>query len=490
MKYAWLVIGVFAARFFTTAIAFPPGDGDLSWQRWLGARILSTHSVPRSLGSEAFSAQGAPWVPQEWLFGIAAYAGRTGVGWELFSGACALAALAALAIACAHAVRRGASARAVALCATLSGIALFESFGVRAQVVVWPLLALLMLVLDTDGPWVYAAIAIAAVWSNWHASAMLAPVVSAIYAAGSALDERGFGTRTRRLVVVAVACGFAICCNPFGWDLPRYALGLFNNPIKSYITEWKVTDIDDMSFAFGALPLLLIAMAFGTREGTPQKPNDHRWRDLFVLCAFGFLVLSAARNINLFGIVALPLAASALSRRIPWFARAPETAPTRLDRIAVYALPAGALCVALAVGVKLAALVPPPTGLANAPLAALSRIPGEHDIYCADFAWCSLALGIPNERVFLDGRADPYPRDVWEDFIAVLRVEHTWREVLDRRGVNAVVVKRESPLDQALALTRGWHQAYVDADYRLYLRTASGRAQARFEPVERHVARS
>jgi hypothetical protein len=487
MKYAWLVIGIFAARCFTTAIAFPPGDGDLWWQRLLGQQILRDHAVPRTLGSEAFTAPYAPWVPQEWLFGIAAYLGRSGIAWDVFAAACACAAIAALAIACAQAVRRGASPVAIAVCSLFASISLFESFGVRAQVVAWPMLALFLFLLDVDGPWCFAAVAVAAIWSNWHASAMLAPVLAAASAVGSAIDERGVGARTRRLAIVTALSAVAICINPFGWDLPHYALGLFNNPIKSYITEWQVTSLTDLSFTFGSLPLMLIAMALGTREGAGGEPNDHRARDLCLLAAFGFLMLSAGRNINIFAIVALPIVASALTRRIAWFARPAEVAPNRLDRIAAYALPAVALLLALGVSWQLAKKIPPATGLANAPLAALAKMPGDHDILCTDFAWCSLALGVPHERVFLDGRADPYPRAVWDDFVSVLRLDRDWNGMLDRRHVNAIVVARDGQVDQALALVGGWHVAYADKDYRVWLRSGLGARQARLEPVERRV---
>jgi hypothetical protein len=471
MKYAWLVIGVLAARFVTTAVTYPPGDGDLFWQRALGASILRTHVVPRALGADTFTAAGAPWVPQEWLFGIAAYLGRSGLGWDVFAGGCALAALGALAIASYHAVRRGASPRAVALCVSFAGYALFESFGVRAQVAAWPMLALLLLCLDIDGPWCYAAIAVAAFWSNWHASAMLAPILAGAYAFGSGLDERSFGPRTRRLALVAAASLVAICANPFGWDLPRYAIGLFNNPIKQYINEWSVTNLGDNSFVLGALPLLVLAAVFGTRSSAAPGEDDHRWRDLFALCAFTFLVLSAARNIGVFGIAALPIVAPALSRRVAWFARVPEPPPSANDRVFAVAMPVFTFALAITVAVRLIAAAPPATELANAPMAALSHMPGDHNVYCSDFAWCSLALGTPHERVFLDGRADPYPRDVWEDWVAILRLNPAWQSILERRGVNAMVLKRNEPLDQALALVPGWRVAYADKTYRLWTRS-------------------
>jgi hypothetical protein len=464
MRYAWLVIAILGARFFSTALTYPSGDGDLAWQRWLGAIILRTHALPSALGAETFTAAGAPWVPQEWLFSIAADLGRTGLGWTLFAGSAGAAAVVALSLAAAHAARRGASQRAILLCLALAGIAFFESYGVRAQVLAWPMVAGFLWLLDLDGPWAYAALAVAAAWANLHASAMLAPVLAGLAASGSFLDERGPGPRTRRLALIAAGSLLAICCTPLGWELPKYAIGLFNNPIKSYINEWKVTDIDDSSFAFGVLPLLMVAMLCSVRAA------GRRWRDVVVLGALAFLVLSAARNVAVFAIVALPIVAPALSRRVAFFTAAPKRAPTPLDRFMSAALPIGAFAMAAVVAALLVRSAPPATGLANAPLEALVATPGEHRLYCADFAWCSLVLATPNVRVFLDGRADPYPASVWRDSVAILRVQPDWLAVLARRGVDAIVVSRGTPLDQALALAPPWHVAYVDATYRLWLR--------------------
>lgn len=466
MRYAWLVIAIFAARFASTAIAYPAGDGDLAWQRWLGATILHAHAIPRALGSETFSAPGAAWVPQEWAFSLAADAARSGLAWYLFAGGVALAAVAALAISARHAEARGASPRAVALCTAFAGFALFESFGVRAQVLAWPLVAAFIWALEWESPWCYAAWPLAALWSNLHASAMLAPVLAGIATGGALLEERGFGPRSRRYAALTGGALVAICCNPFGWHLPAYALSLFGNPIKNYISEWKVTDLDDLSFAFGALPLLLIGTIYGVRRAG-------RWSELLILGAFTFLLLSAARNVGLFGLVALPLVAPALSRSVGFFAAPAPGPPTRADRMAAFGLPAVALGLAAVVAVELVRTAPPPTGLANAPLAALAALPGEHRVLCADFAWCGLAVGEPRVRVFLDGRADPYPPAVWSDFAQIVRVAGDWREILARRDVDAVVVKTGASLDQALALERGWRAAYADKTYRLWLRSGT-----------------
>lgn len=491
MKYGWLVIAVFAARFLATAIVYPAGDGDLAWQRWLGATIARTGAIPRSLGGETFSAPGAPWLPQEWAFSLLAHLARSGIAWDMFAGMVALCAVAALGIAGLQAQARGASPRTLALLIAFAGFALFESFGVRAQVLAWPLIAAYLWLLEIEGPWAFAALGVAALWSNLHASAMLAPVLAGLFTIGSALDERGIGKRTQRLALIAVGSVAAICCNPFGWHLPAYAIGLFASPIKTYITEWKVTDIDDLSFAFGALPLLLIGMLAGARD------KGRRGRDGFVLIGFAFLVLSAARNVPIFAIAALPIVAPAFSRAFGWFAAAPPKPLLRSDRLAAFALPVSALALAAIVAVQLVRTAPPPANLANAPLEALADVPGEHRLFCADFAWCGLTVGAPNVRVFLDGRADPYPIAVWRDFASVVRLDGLWRVTLDRRGVDAVLVAKDSALDQALSAGRGWRVNYADKTYRLWLRVAAPSQQrflsareARLDPPRRIIRRT
>jgi hypothetical protein len=464
MRFAWLIIAIFAARFLATAIAYPQVDGDLSWQRWLGAQILSGGAIPRALGQDTFTAAGANWVPQEWAFSLVASLARGGLPWALFAGAIALAAVAALALAAAQGERRGASPRALALCTTFAGVALLSSFGVRVQVLAWlPLVAYLAL-LEVDGPWCYAALAVAAVWSNLHASAMLAPVLATLAALGTALDERGWTPRARRISLVALGSVGAICLNPFGWHLAIYALGLFSSPFKALIGEWKVSDIDDFSFAYGALPLLLLGALIGLR-------GQRRFRDLFVLGATAWLLLGAARNIAVFALVALPIVSESLSRAFPWFAPSPPAPPSRTDRIAAFALPAVALVLALVVGSMLVRDAPQGSDdeLAGSAIAALARTPGEHRVLCADFAWCGRIVGMPHDRVFLDGRADPYPQAVWDDFATIAFVRPAWRERLTAHGVDTVVVGRDAPLDQALARDPRWHAAFSDKRYRLWL---------------------
>ena len=194
MKYAWFVATLIAARFIVTAVAYPPADGNLAWQRWLGNVILSTHHIPRTAGPETYTAAGVPWTPQEWLFGIAA----ASIGPPLFAFGVAACALAAILLTAYRAVRRGAQPVDAALVAALTGTAMLDAFAVRAQVVAWPMFALILLAVDEEGPWLWAAVPIAALWSNVHASAIFAPLLVGMVACGRSLEDRSWTPRVRR----------------------------------------------------------------------------------------------------------------------------------------------------------------------------------------------------------------------------------------------------------------------------------------------------
>ena len=462
---ALLMLTIFAARFVVTAIAYPSLDGDLAWQRWLGRLTLARHAVPRALGTESFTATGAHWTPQEWLFSIVASLAPQGPAWLAFAGGAALCAVAALWFVGERALRRGATPFTTTIVVALAGMGLFESFGVRAQVVAWPCLALFLYVLEREGRARWLCVAVAAVWSNLHASAMLAPVFGGLFALAALAEDRAWTARVRERTLLAAALAIAICCNPFGWGLPLYALSLFGSPIKHFISEWKVTDLDDTSFVTGALPILIALVAYGVARTRAS------WDWLCVIAA-SFLLLMGARNIAIYGLIAGAPLAQRLSELLAAtrFGRpsSPSAQSERLGRIALVAL-SGGFAAIVAVALLRNHEARTAESLPRAAVARLAAQPGEHRLLCRDFAWCSLALDYPRLSVFLDGRADPFPPAVWNDYAAVAHLEPGWREVLKRYRVDAVLADSGGTLDQALSLT-GWRQAFRDDEFHLWLR--------------------
>jgi hypothetical protein len=460
MKYAWFILLMITAKFGITAIEYPPIDGDLAWQRWLGSVIATTHHIPRALGNEVYTAMGASWTPQEWLFSLFALWGTQGTRWDVFAFGVALCAVGAIFLTTYRAKLRGAAPMDLAIVAMLTGISMMDAFGVRAQVVAWLMLALFLVVLDCEGPLLWLLVPIAALWSNVHASAILAPIFTAMVALARYVEDRALTRRAKLLIAVFPLVALAICLNPFGIGLPLYAMSLFGSPITKYISEWRATDVGFYSFSLGSLPILIAGVIIGVRSREKSRNEDVLF---FTICTF--LMFFAARNIPIFAICVAPIVAANIKNAFPQ-AREKEG-----RAISPYALPALAAVLILVVVMRLHTNPhredrPFP----DKEIATLKSMKGEYRVFCSNFAWSSYFLGSSNVRVFLDGRSDPYPLPVWQDFAVIAFVKPNWQSVLDARRVNAIIDARDSDLDQAVALSKKWRDASHDDGFRLWIR--------------------
>lgn len=430
-----------------------PGDGDLYWQRWLGELFLQSHRLPAALGSETFTAAGAPWVPQEWLFSIAvAFAGSHGLSLPLHI-AMSLIPLAILTTIYLRA--RGAAApEAIGVVLLFTGAAMLESFGVRAQVLGWGALALFLLFLERKDSWQYASIGAAILWANVHASVAIAPVLVLARIVAIAAGGDWKALRTAREVPLFFGTLLALLCTPLGWRLPQLAIALSGSPIRHYIQEWQRPGFGDLSFVWGALPLALAIVLGG--KATLWERRRSAFPAIVTFCA----MLFASRNIPLFAIAAAPLAATGLSVRIP---RLREIGPRvrELEPVALIAI-----CAAMILsGLGMVALQrKAPQAL---PIAAIASLQdgASHRLLCENFTWCSVALGNSNVQVFIDGRCDAYPLSVWRDYSAAIHPDGNWKDHLRANSVDTVVAGRGSRFATALLATPGWKSEFEDRSY-------------------------
>lgn len=461
MRIAVAVIAIFAARLFMTAWFDPLHDGDLSWQQWLGAYILHNHHIPLHLGRETFTAPGARWIPQEWAFSVAvALANRAG-HFAILAISVTAAAAGALLLTAYRAYRRGASTVATAVCTAFTGFAMLQAFGVRAQILGWLLLALLLLLLDIEGEWAFLAIPIVALWANLHASALIAPVIVFAWSLGTWIEDRAWTPRVERNAVVTAGCALAVFLTPLLWHLPLYAIHLQSSSIRSSIAEWQPPDLFFPAYSAGLLPLIGLACYFGI-----AAPRE-RWRDGMLFGVAALIGGMAMRHVPLAALLVAPMAAQRLSNAIPEHARINAVIRERFSQALIFT------SAALVCGVIIFSLAQKPEisgeTLPQGAIAALGRVPGTHNLYCEDFAWCGLALEEPNVRTFLDGRCDPFPPAVWRDYLAVERVTPGFSRVLARRRVDAVIVKSNDALAQAMSSRRGWHVFYRQGRYEVFL---------------------
>lgn len=468
LRVALAIAAIFIARFAVGAWFDPGRNGDIAWQQWLGQQIIHTGHLPLVLGHEAFAAQGAPWVPQEWALSLLV---ALTVGTPQFPFMVLLTTLvggATLVFTAWSAKRLGSSTIATALCTLCVAFSMVESYGIRAQVFAWALLAGVMFVLRTcEGRARWWIVPLTVAWANVHASAMLAPVVLALWTAGVALEQRMWNRRVKGYALLTGATAAAVFLTPLTYRLPLYAISLLHSPIRFGIQEWQPADLSATSFVLGPLPLILAAALLGVSK-------VRRWPEFLVFAALTWLAFTALRNSPICAVVLAPVVAQRLSAYLPQrlrinaiFSERPAIAMLYCATLSAAALSA----FTLAHTPKFVTSTLPQTAIAQ-----LAAVPGKHQLLCQDFAWCSSALAYPNLREFMDGRCDPFPLPVWSDFETVSKATRGWQAVLDRREVDAILAKNSSELGRALPHLRQWRRIYADKTYRLYVRR--GRAIA------------
>ncbi|MGZ3517852.1 MAG: hypothetical protein ACXWNK_10400 [Vulcanimicrobiaceae bacterium] len=459
MSAVRIALALFGSLYLVLGPLRSPGDGDLYWQRWLGNVVLQTRHIPTALGRETFTSTGASWIPQEWLFS-ALVAAAMNHGLFLLFALFVSSIPAAILLSVYARTRNRASPEVAAIVLILCGIALAESFGIRAQVLGWGCFAAFLLFLDRRDRWFYAAIPVVAIWANLHASVMIAPAIILARIAGAFAGSGLQALRGNRDLRVFPLILFATCCSPLGWHLPVYALTLVESPIRHFIMEWQPAGFGDSSFAFGALPVALIILATGVRNIVRHTA------EIFPVAMLFVAMLTASRNIPLFAIAAAPLAARSLDIIFPRL----YTFNRRLQRMEPAALTS--LCVAVVLSGLFLAWNQrhEPPRLPNAAISSLATNRGGHRVFCENFTWCSMALQYPNLRVFMDGRCDPYPVEIWKSYMSAVTVRRSWNVSLQRYGVDAVLASRGSRLSEALAADASWRASFQDSRFVVYLR--------------------
>jgi hypothetical protein len=66
--------------------------------------------------------------------------------------------------------------------------------------------------------------------------------------------------------------------------------------------------------------------------------------------------------------------------------------------------------------------------------------------------------------VFLDTRIELYPEEQWMDYLALNRARYDWQALLDRYGIDTLLLRREGQqmLIEAGTAALGWERRYED----------------------------
>jgi len=343
-------------------------------------------------------------------------------------------------------------------------------------------LALTILVVEgRRRPWLL--LPIAWVWVNSHGSFPLGAVWLVAAAVGAAIDERRLVT-DRFKAGLWFAGGLVLgCVSPLGPKLLLFPLTLGSRQeVFRLINEWRPAN-------FQAGPGLVSAIGLGAAVVVLSR-RRLTWAATVPAGVFVLLGLVAQRNLAPAGIVLAPALGLALHRHGQGAdASAPGPDDPEEVRVDVDATPATDenrgrrrdRLITAAVGVVAVVLVG--NAISHGALdlraypvevvATAERLgafaPGQL-VATQDTVGCYLILRRGRAaRAFIDDRYDMYPLEVSLDYLALLRATPKAREVLDRRGVDAVLWDRSLPLVPVLQ-ERGWREVAGDPTWVLLQR--------------------
>jgi hypothetical protein len=474
-----LALPVFAAVWLGTLRQLALLDSDYFWHLAVG-RLILAGGIPTA-DPFSFTHAGAPWRPHQWLT-EAGLAGAYGLAGH--AGPVLLLALAALALwvtVYARARQFGAT-RLAALVLLLAGlITVAPLLAPRPHLLLWLGAALTALIVeralrDSSPRQLLWLPALGVLWANLHTGAP--PLMAGIAglgalqagwdrwrrgrASGGSRGHGGTGALVRAACSLPLAlAGTAALVLAAGAATPAGLGGLAlvggtlaNAAPRALIEEWQSPDFHRAELRpFEVMLLVGLVLA-----GWWGRRLDRFW-PYGLLLAVGTAAagLESARHVPLFALLAGPWLAAVVPLR-----EAPAPRPRRPVALALVGL---SLALVVAGGVMIGPLALAARERAAFPAAAVDWLAahgaGERRLV-HEYDWGGYLIwrGLP---VFVDGRAEVlYEPAFLFGARAALAAGPGWPDLLRRHGVDAALLRPETPLAAALRQA-GWQVCWSDA---------------------------
>jgi hypothetical protein len=397
-----------------------------------------------------FTSGGRPWLNQQWAAQLVFASAHRLLGWAgvaiTYAGAMA-SGFGLLYRSC----RAKATPRTAAVLALLGFMVASGSLAARPQALAVPLFTGTWLLLARRDRWMWGVPVLAMIWANVHGSFVLAPGLVALALCDDLLERKD----PRPTLLLLLATAGATFVTPFGGSVWTYALDLVGNEtIRSSVAEWRPPS--PLSLSGGPFWASGVAVAI---VGV-SKRREIRLIDAARLFVFFALGVPALRGTLWWALAAPPIVAG-------WFEAPDPVDPARSgeSRRVPTLIATAIVLIALALTLSLRAGTDPVTGgparlAADAPehlVIATREVlpPGSRLFVFQPFAsWFEYSL--PEDPVMVDSRIELFPSTVWRDYSLATRADRGWERLLDRYGIQGVVLPPGEPLGVALGRTSGW----------------------------------
>jgi hypothetical protein len=439
-------------------------DPDLWYHLKIGEIVWNTHSIPR-VDLFSFTANGHPWVAQEWLsqltlYGVYKLGGYTalmvwlcGLGSLLIAGAYSLCTL------------YSNNAKVAFLGGLITWVFSTIGLAIRPHLIGYTLLLCELFILhlgrSRNARWLWALPPLFALWVNIHGSFFFGLVVLAIVLFCSFLElqcgllaSRRWEKSQRNTLTIAFALSLAaLIVNPIG-------LRLALNPIEvsklhvnlTQVQEWMPPRFDEFrGVALLAITGLIVIVPLLRRV-------DLRVEEL-LLTALGFTVaVRHERMFFVFGILVAPIVCRLLADL--WDQYEPDRDHPVANAI-VMSVAVFTIIYAFPSGRELSRQVE--TG---SPVKALEFIKrsGLSGRMLNDYLFGGyLIWAAPEYKVFIDGRGDIFESTgVLTEYLDWLGVQTDPKLLLNKYHINFCLLSRDAAVGHVLPLLPGWKLVYSD----------------------------
>lgn len=304
-----------------------------------------------------------------------------------------------------------------------------------------------------------------ALWINLHGGFFIGFLLIGLLIVTRLVERLLFRNQAavRHLIVVFGLCLLASLANPNGFlglTYPISYMGM-SNPSARLISEWQSPDFHNYYWLLLLLPLFA-AMAVGL-----VNRSLGLWPLLLsvLLATMGF---QSMRHMPLYALAAAPILGEALKSRYASAASSPRLPQST----SMYSLNSLLLALLLAMAIIFVWKFPN-SQMRQTPLLYRGfTYPEEGANYIRDhypnarifneYGWGGYLIYTlyPNQKVFIDGRADVYGESLMNQCFDVVHVNPNWREVLQEHQVDLVIIQKDSPLSVLLSAAGGWEKVF------------------------------
>jgi hypothetical protein len=292
-----------------------------------------------------------------------------------------------------------------------------------------------------------------ALWANLHGAFPAGLMLLGCWWLARVLGKSDAPSRTgaaARFIVPSLyvtASTLATLCNPYGWDIYRYVLQTSNLAAARGIDEWLPPAFDQLiGLAFyGSLPVVAALVMLAWKKRGAPLVSVH---ELALIACFLPLACGSVRMVAWWLILLAPMIAGRIATIWPQVKDTVSPEPNRgaavsvacLSLVALFSVPGWQRFNPLA----LIRPADPTTAEVHEAQALLAREFEQGRVF-SRFEWGEYLSWAAHPRftVFMDGRIEIYPNEIWQAYATVTCGQPGWSEILDAYHVDALLLDSE-----------------------------------------------